>query len=138
LKPYRDLTDEEWQRVAPLLPELHPRAETRGRPLINTRAVLNAVLWVVFSGASWATLPRKYPSYQTCHRRFKIWHETGVFDQVLQRLFGASAGEIAKVVSKRMRTSQRHAGAPADNGRVAGGDTARVERTPDSRVGDAA
>jgi transposase len=71
MKPYRDMTDEEWQTVAPLLPELRPRAELRGRPLANTRAVLNGVLWVMYSGASWSTLPRKYPSYQTCHRRFK-------------------------------------------------------------------
>ncbi|WP_407639228.1 transposase [Caballeronia mineralivorans] len=32
---------------------------------------LNGVLWVMYSGASWSTLPRKYPSYQTCHERFK-------------------------------------------------------------------
>ncbi len=73
MKPYRDMSDEEWQMVAPLLPELWPRSELRGRPHANTRAVLNGVLWVMYSGASWSTLPRKYPSYQTCHRRFKAW-----------------------------------------------------------------
>ncbi|MDR5771808.1 MULTISPECIES: transposase [unclassified Caballeronia] len=78
MKPYRDMSDEEWQMVAPLLPELRPRSELRGRPLANTRAVLNGVLWVMYSGASWSTMPRKYPSYQTCHRRFKAWHESGV------------------------------------------------------------
>jgi hypothetical protein len=71
MTPYRDINDEEWQRVAPLLPELRPRAELRGRPLANTRAVLNGVLWVMHSGATWSAMPRKYPSYQTCHRRFK-------------------------------------------------------------------
>ena len=44
MKPYRDMSDEEWQMVAPLLPELRPRLELRGRPLANTRAVLNGVL----------------------------------------------------------------------------------------------
>jgi len=86
VKPYRDMSDEEWQMVAPLLPELRPRLELRGRPLANTRAVLNGVLWVMYSGASWSTLPRKYPSYQTCHRRFKTWHESGV---LLRKLCGA-------------------------------------------------
>ncbi|WP_162600854.1 transposase [Paraburkholderia sp. C35] len=71
MTPYRDITDEEWQRVAPLLPELRPRSELRGRPLANTRSVLNGVLWVIYSGATWSAMPRKYPSYQTCHRRFK-------------------------------------------------------------------
>lgn len=31
MKPYRDMSDEEWQVVAPLLPELRPRFELRGR-----------------------------------------------------------------------------------------------------------
>ena len=57
MTPYRDLTDEEWLRVAPLLPELRPRSELRGRPLANTRAVLNGVLWVMYSGATWSAMP---------------------------------------------------------------------------------
>ncbi|PTR04314.1 putative transposase of IS4/5 family DUF4096 [Paraburkholderia sp. GV068] len=78
MNPYRDINDEEWQRIAPLLPELRPRSELRGRPLANTRSVLNGVLWVMYSGATWSAMPRKYPSYQTCHRRFKAWYQSGV------------------------------------------------------------
>lgn len=52
MNPYRDMNDEEWQRIAPLLPELRPRSELRGRPLANTRSVLNGVLWVMYSGAT--------------------------------------------------------------------------------------
>jgi transposase len=103
MKPYRDLTDEEWQMVAPLLPELRPRAELRGRPLANTRAVLNGVLWVMYSGASWSTLPRKYPSYQTCHRRFKAWHENGVLLRVMLQLFGPSGEALYGLMTSRMR-----------------------------------
>ena len=90
MKPYRDMSDEEWQMVAPLLPELRPRSELRGRPLANTRAVLNGVLWVMYSGASWSTLPRKYPSYQTCHRRFKAWHDSGVLARVMLAMASGS------------------------------------------------
>jgi transposase len=103
LKPYRDMTDDEWERVNPLLPELMPRKEARGRPLTNTRAVLNGVLWVMYSGASWATLPRKYPSYQTCHRRFKAWHESGVLKHITAQLFGASSDAFYEVIMSRMR-----------------------------------
>src|ERR1700710_2682154 len=103
MKPYRDMSDEEWQGVAPLLPELRPRSELRGRQLANTRAVLNGVLWVMYSGASWLTLPRKYPSYQTCHRRFKAWHDSGVLARVMQQLFcGASEG-LYLLMTSRMR-----------------------------------
>ncbi|HVE11026.1 MAG TPA: transposase [Paraburkholderia sp.] len=103
MTPYRDITDEEWLRVAPLLPELRPRSELRGRPLANTRSVLNGVLWVMFSGATWSAMPRKYPSYQTCHRRFKAWHQSGVLKRVLEQLFGAAAHDLCESMEARMR-----------------------------------
>lgn len=104
MTPYRDINDEEWQRVAPLLPELRPRADLRGRPLANTRSVLNGVLWVMYSGATWSSLPRKYPSYQTCHRRFKVWYDSGVLRRVMDQLFGQSASdELCTIMYMRMR-----------------------------------
>ncbi|HTJ93054.1 MAG TPA: transposase [Pararobbsia sp.] len=103
MKPYRVLTDEEWLAVAPLLPELQPRKETRGRPLTNTREVLNGVLWVMHSGSSWSMLPRRFPSYQTCHRRFKAWQRTGVLKHVLTRLFGPAGDEFHNAIVARMR-----------------------------------
>jgi transposase len=109
LKPYRDITDEEWEMIIPLLPELRPRKESRGRPLTNTRAVLNGVLWVIFSGASWATLPRKYPSYQTCHRRFQGWYQAGVLKLVISQLFGTSSDAIYALITARMRRGARSA-----------------------------
>ncbi|MBN3804892.1 transposase [Paraburkholderia sp. Ac-20336] len=109
MNPYRDITDEEWRRVAPLLPELRPRVELRGRPLANTRAVLNGVLWVMYSGATWSAMPRKYPSYQTCHRRFKTWYESGVLKRVTGLLLGASSEELCRLMEARMRT---HANVP--------------------------
>ena len=36
-------------------------------------AVLNGILWVLRTGAPWHDLPERYPSYQTCHRRFQQW-----------------------------------------------------------------
>lgn len=40
-------------------------AERRGRSLR-----LGSILR---TGAQWADLPERYPSYQTCHRRFQRW-----------------------------------------------------------------
>jgi len=39
----------------------------------DTQAVLNGILWVLGTGAQWRELPKKYPPYQTCHRRFQQW-----------------------------------------------------------------
>jgi transposase len=99
-----DMTDEEWRRVEPLLPEFLPRTEQRGRPLANTRSVLNGVLWVVCSGATWSAMPRQYPAYQTCHRRFKTWHDEGVLKNVMKALFGEEGILLCDAIETRMRT----------------------------------
>jgi hypothetical protein len=48
--------------------------------------VLNGVLWILRTGAPWKDLPDRYPSYQTCHRRFQHWVESGMLEQVLLAL----------------------------------------------------
>lgn len=105
MTPYRDITDEQWHCVVTLFPELQRRARSRGRPLADTRAVLNGVLWVIYSGAAWSSLPRRYPSYQTCHRRFKSWYLSGVFKRVLDQLYGDAAKILCESMQLRMRTS---------------------------------
>ena len=49
-------------------------------------ACMNGVLWVLRTGAPWHDLPRRYPPYQTCHRRFQQWQRSGRLDRLLQRL----------------------------------------------------
>ncbi len=80
-----DLTDAQWAVLEPLF-RPQRRAGGRGRPWRDTRSVLNGVLWILRTGAQWRELPSKYPSYQTCHRRFQQWQRSGLLDGVLARL----------------------------------------------------
>jgi len=48
--------------------------------------VLNGILWILRTGAPWKDMPKRYPSYQTCHRRFQQWQREGVMDQILWTL----------------------------------------------------
>jgi transposase len=79
----RDLTDEQWQTLDPLIPRPRKRRDGRGRPWKSRRSVLNGVLWVLRTGAPWADLPDRYPSYQTCHRRFQQWVRFGVMTRIM-------------------------------------------------------
>jgi transposase len=63
-----------------------PCADGRGRPWQGTRAVLSRILWVLGTGAQWRELPKKYPPYQTCHRRFQQWVREGMLERVLRVL----------------------------------------------------
>src|SRR6266446_3938483 len=80
-----DLTDAQWAALEPLFRPKR-RDDGRGRPWQDTRAVLNGVFWVLRTGAPWHDLPRRYPPYQTCHRRFQQWQRSGLLTQLLQKL----------------------------------------------------
>jgi len=80
-----ELTNEQWQLIEPILRPAR-RADNRGRPWHDTRAVLNGVLWVLGTGAQWREMPERYPPFQTCHRRFQQWVRSGKLEKALQRL----------------------------------------------------
>jgi transposase len=82
----RDLTDTQWTILDDLIPEPMRRKDGRGRPWKDRRAVLNGILWVLRTGAPWADVPERYPSYQTCHRRFQQWVRSGVMKGILEAL----------------------------------------------------
>ena len=82
----RDLSDDQWRVLDPLIPEPKRRNDGRGRPWKSRRSVLNGMLRVLRTGAPWADLPEAYPSFQTCHRRFQQWVRSGVMKGILEAL----------------------------------------------------
>lgn len=48
-------------------------ADRPGRRPIPARRVLEALLWILNTGAQWHMLPQSYPNYKTVHRRFQEW-----------------------------------------------------------------
>jgi len=79
-----ELTDEQWALIEPLLPKL--KQGGRGRPPREAREVMNAVLWILRSGARWKDLPERFPPYQTCHRRFQQWVRADALQAALKVL----------------------------------------------------
>src|SRR6202048_2202790 len=86
MRQTRDLMDEQWKTLDPLIPKPRRRSDGRGRPWKSRRSVLNGILWVLCTGAPWADLPEAYPSFQTCHRRFQQWVRSGVMKGILEAL----------------------------------------------------
>lgn len=80
----KDITDEQWAVLGPLIPE--PDRDPRGRKRQPDRPLLNGILWVLRSGANWEDMPDRYPPYQSCHRRFQEWSKAGMFERLLQAL----------------------------------------------------
>src|SRR2546427_9429691 len=80
-----ELSDAHWELIERIL-RPQRRTDGRGRPWQDTRAVLNGILWVLGTGAQWRELPKKYPPYQTCHRRFQQWGQAGKLERILHVL----------------------------------------------------
>lgn len=63
-----DLTDEEWNRIEPLL----PRRSMRGRPReVDLREILNAIRYLVRTGCGWRMLPNDFPPWETVYWWFR-------------------------------------------------------------------
>jgi len=71
------LTDEQWKKIAPLIPKPPPRPKG-GRPRADDRLVFEGILWILKTGARWKDLPDRYPHPSTCWRRLKQWYEAEV------------------------------------------------------------
>ena len=94
-KTPRVLTDEQWHRIAPHLPQ-HPPSPKGGRPRANDRECMEGILWLLRSGARWRDIPVDLPSGSTCWRRLQGW----AGDEVLQRvqaLLIEELGELGKL-----------------------------------------
>jgi transposase len=81
-----ELTDKQWSKIEPILLQSTVKKDPRGRKPRDPREVLNGILWILRTGASWKNLPDRYPPYQTCHRRFQQWVKAGVFRRIVEEL----------------------------------------------------
>jgi putative transposase len=73
--------DELWERLVPILRKHDPPAGT-GRPRIDPRAALEAIIFRLRTGCQWNHLPREFPDDSSVHRTFQRWVERGVLDRL--------------------------------------------------------
>lgn len=75
----RELTDEQWRRIAPHLPErtASPKGGPKPKP---ARDCFEGLLWVLRTGARWKDMPDCFPSGSTCWRRLRDWDEAGAWE----------------------------------------------------------
>jgi putative transposase len=80
-----DLTDDEWELLAPLLER--PKRDGRGRPrTVDRREVVNAILYVLRTGCQWRYLPEGFPAWQTVYWYFVRWLNDGTWRRVNDHL----------------------------------------------------
>jgi len=82
-----ELTDEQWNKIEPLLPKVKPSPKG-GRKRVSDRRCFEGILWVLRSGARWKDLPAQYPSPSTCWRRLRDWEDADVWLSIWRAFLG--------------------------------------------------
>jgi putative transposase len=78
-----DLTDEQWDLIRPLLPKAKPGGRPRS---VDTRAVVDGILYVVRGGVPWRMLPHDLPPWGTVHYYYRSWRIDGTWARVMDVL----------------------------------------------------
>ena len=76
------MRDEEWDRLAPLLPA-HPR---QGHRWNDHRMVINGILFRTRAGCPWRDLPLVYGNWKTVYGRHRRWSLDGTWEKILDEL----------------------------------------------------
>jgi transposase len=91
-----DLTDEEWEIIAPFMP---PPAKT-GRPREWTmREIVNAIFYVLRAGCPWRLLPKCFPPMTTVYGWFLRFRRDGLFETINHHLVMADRERVGREAS---------------------------------------
>jgi transposase len=101
-----ELSDRQWERISEILPG---KAGDPGRPGVDNRLFVHAVLWVLRSGAHWHDLPTRYGKYKSVHKRFTRWAKAGVWERVFAALIKDPDNEYVMLDTTLVRAHQQAA-----------------------------
>lgn len=89
------MSDEEWVFFEPFVIE---RGPLRGRPPRDHRHTLDAVFWIVRTGAPWRDLPEELGNWNSVHRQYRRWTTSGLWDLMLEALADGGGNDAVQMV----------------------------------------
>jgi transposase len=75
-----EITEKEYEKIAPLLPV------QRGNVEIPNKVFLNALLYVIENGCKWRQLPKEYGKWNSIYKRANRWAKNGTLAKVFLEL----------------------------------------------------
>jgi transposase len=112
-----DVSDEEWAFCAPYLALMKEEAPQRE---YSSRALFNAMRYMVRAGCPWRMIPNDLPPWQTVHQQTQRWIKAGCFEamahdlrMLLRWVAGKSEQPSAVIVDGRTLQSSPESGGRA-------------------------
>jgi len=98
-----------------LEPHLPGRAGAWGGKARDNRQFINAVLWILRTGAPWRDLPPDYGSWSNTHRRFIRWRDKGIWEGLLEKMVQQPDFEWLMIDATHCKVHPHAAGAAGGN-----------------------
>jgi transposase len=120
-----DISDEKWAVIEPYLSG--QRGQWGGIAQDNRRFI-NAVFWILRTGAPWRDLPPDYGKWKAAHERFRRWRNNGTWERLLEKLVVDPDFEWLMIDASHSKVHPHAVGAIGGNqdmGRTKGGSTPR-------------
>ena len=103
-----DMSDEVWALLEPHLPG--QRGQWGGIAQDNRRFI-NAVFWILRTGAPWRDLPTEYGNWNSVAKRFRRWVEQGVWEATLECIIDDPDYEWLMIDASHIKVHPHAAGA---------------------------
>ncbi len=107
-----DISDNLWEKLKPHLPG---RIGTVGRNADDNRLFINAVSWILRTGAPWRDLPPSYGDWKNTHRRFCRWRDRGIWERLLEIMMDEPDFEWLMIDATHIKVHPHAAGAKGGN-----------------------
>jgi transposase len=107
-----DISDAIWGLIAP---HTIGNKGRRGGKAHDTRLFLNAVFWILRTGAPWRDLPPDYGNWNTVQRRFCRWRDKGVWENILEALIEDPDFEWLMIDASHVKVHPHGSGAVGGN-----------------------
>lgn len=74
-----DLTDDQWEVIAAMLPAQSEGGRDR---TVDLRQIINAIFYRARTGCSWEMLPNEFPPKSTVYEYYRSWQRDGTWQRV--------------------------------------------------------
>lgn len=101
------LSNEQFKRIEPLLPG---KPSDSGANSIDNRLFIEAVLYIIQTGAPWRDLPERYGPWQRTYQRFNRFSKSGRWARIVAELWDYEFFDELQIDSTIVRVHQHAAG----------------------------
>ena len=107
-----DISDRVWELLEPHLPG---RKGSWGGVAMDNRRFINAVFWILRTGAPWRDLPSEYGGWKNTHRRYCRWRDKGIWESLLEEVITEPDYEWLMIDASHIKVHPHGTGAVGGN-----------------------